>query len=148
MTSSILQLAPRNSKLAAESMTTVRSTPRSGFGRLHVEGKLRWAVLLALTLVAPAAGQEPVRHWRHAGAMPPGAIGRQRLMRGEPLSGYCQAVEIRAPQGARIAPAAGATSVRASKTANRSLPSTCSRPEPLRIVERTVVIESVASREF
>lgn len=89
-------------------MTTVRSTKRSGFGRLRVEGKLRWAVLLALTLVAPAAGQEPVRHWRHAGAMPPGAIGRQRLMRGEPLSGYCQAVEIRAPQGARIAPAAGA----------------------------------------
>lgn len=29
-------------------------------------------------------------------------------MRGEPLSGYCQAVELRAPQGARVAPAAGA----------------------------------------
>ena len=94
--------------LATSSMTTVRSTQRSGLGRLRVDGKLRLAVLLALTLVAPAAGQEPVRHWRHAGAMPPGAIGRQRLMRGEPLSGYCQAVEIRAPQGARIAPAAGA----------------------------------------
>jgi hypothetical protein len=38
--------------------------------------------------------------------MPPGAIGRQRLLRGGPLSGYCQPVEIRAPQGARIAPAA------------------------------------------
>jgi hypothetical protein len=89
-------------------MTTVRSKQRSGLGQLRVEGKLSLAVLLALTLVAPAAAQEPVRHWRHAGAMPPGAIGRQRLMRGGPLSGYCQAVEIRAPQGARIAPAAGA----------------------------------------
>ncbi|BBO34940.1 hypothetical protein [Lacipirellula parvula] len=83
-------------------MTTVRCTTRP------VEGKLRLAVLLALTLAAPAAAQEPVRHWTHAGAMPPGAIGRQRLMRGEPLSGYCQAVELRAPQGARVAPAAGA----------------------------------------
>jgi hypothetical protein len=39
--------------------------------------------------------------------MPPGAIGRQRLMRGGPLSGFCQPVEIRAPGGTRIAPAAG-----------------------------------------
>ena len=39
--------------------------------------------------------------------MPPGAIGSQRLLRGGPLSGYCQPVEIRAPQGARIAPATG-----------------------------------------
>ncbi|MCG8448112.1 MAG: hypothetical protein MI725_00855 [Pirellulales bacterium] len=51
--------------------------------------------------------QDRAVHWRHAGAMPPGAIGRQRLLRGGPLSGFCQPVEIRAPQGARIAPAAG-----------------------------------------
>ena len=89
-------------------MTTVRSNKRRGFGRVRVEGKLRLAVLLALTLAAPAAGEERAVHWRHAGAMPPGAIGRQRLMRGGPLSGYCQAVEIRAPKGARVAPAAGA----------------------------------------
>jgi hypothetical protein len=37
--------------------------------------------------------------------MPPGAIGRQRLLRGGPLSGYSQPVEVRAPSGARIAPA-------------------------------------------
>jgi uncharacterized repeat protein (TIGR01451 family) len=35
--------------------------------------------------------------------MPPGAIGSQRLHRGGPLSGYFQPVQIRAPQGARIA---------------------------------------------
>ncbi len=44
-------------------------------------------------------------HWHHAGAMPPGAIGRQHGQ--SPLSGDCQPVEIRAPQGARISPAAG-----------------------------------------
>src|SRR5688572_10446062 len=80
-------------------MTTVR--------RQGVEGKLRWAVLICLALATPAFGQDRPVHWRHAGAMPPGAIGRQRLMRGGPLSGYCQPVEIRAPQGARIAPALG-----------------------------------------
>lgn len=52
-------------------------------------------------------------HWLHAGAMPPGAIGRQRLLGSGPLSGYCQSgyrqpVEIRVPSGARIAPAVGA----------------------------------------
>lgn len=82
-------------------MTTVRL--------LQVEGKLRWAVLLCLAALAtPALGQDGPVHWSHAGAMPPGAIGRQRLLRGGPLSGYCQPVEIRAPQGARIAPAMGA----------------------------------------
>jgi hypothetical protein len=34
--------------------------------------------------------------------MPPGAIGSLRLLRGGPLSGYFQPVQIRAPQGARI----------------------------------------------
>ena len=74
--------------------------------RLQVEGKLRWAVLMCLALSAPAFGQDASAHWRHVGAMPPGAIGSQRLVRGGPLSGYCQPVEIRAPHGARIAPAA------------------------------------------
>lgn len=88
-------------------MTTVRSLSRAAHQRMRVVGKLRWAVLACLVLAAPAVGQDRPVHWRHAGAMPPGAIGRQRLMRGGPLSGYCQAVEIRAPHGARIAPAAG-----------------------------------------
>ena len=94
-----LPLATRNSRLATFlRMTTVRSS---------VEGKLRWAVLICLAIATPALGQDRPVHWRHAGAMPPGAIGRQRLMRGGPLSGYCQPVEIRAPRGARIAPALG-----------------------------------------
>ena len=89
-------------------MTTVRLLHRFGNCRSRVEGKLRWAVLVCLASVTPAFGQDRPVHWRHDGAMPPGAIGRLRLMRGGPLSGYCQPVEIRAPQGARIAPAIGA----------------------------------------
>src|SRR4029079_9256716 len=42
-------------------------------------------------------------HWLNAGALPPGAIGSQRLHRGGPLQGYFQPVRIRAPEGARIA---------------------------------------------
>jgi len=67
------------------------------------------AVLIGLAYGAEALAAEKSVHWHHAGAMPPGAIGRQRLLRGTPLLGACQPVEIRAPQGARIAPAAGTT---------------------------------------
>ena len=72
-----------------------------------VAGKMLRAVLVGLTCCTAVHAQDRPVHWHHAGAMPPGAIGRQRLLRGGPLSGFCQPVEIRAPQGARIAPAAG-----------------------------------------
>lgn len=47
--------------------------------------------------------EPPSRHWLHAGAMPPGAIGNQRLLRGGPLLGYEQPVELRLPEGMSIA---------------------------------------------
>ncbi len=72
-----------------------------------VAGKMLRAVLVGLTCSTAVFAQDRPVHWLHSGAMPPGAIGRQRLMRGGPLSGFCQPVEIRAPKGARIAPAAG-----------------------------------------
>lgn len=50
-----------------------------------------------------AVAEEPPKHWLHAGALPPGAIGSFRLMRGGPLSGYLQPVQIRVPQGTRTA---------------------------------------------
>ncbi len=74
--------------------------------RMRVEGILRWAVLVGLLSGLTASAQERPVHWLNAGAMPPGAIGSQRLHRGGPLSGYFQPVRIRAPQGARIALAA------------------------------------------
>ncbi len=101
------RLAIRDSLLSPY-MTTVRLLHRFGFGRMRVEGKLRWTVLFCLACALPARAQSgaPV-HWSHAGAMPPGAIGRLRLLRGGPLSGYCQPVQLRAPKGARVAPAVG-----------------------------------------
>ena len=72
-----------------------------------VAGKMLKAVLVILMCGASVFAQDRPVHWHHAGAMPPGAIGHQRLLRGGPLSGFCQPVEIRAPQGARISPAAG-----------------------------------------
>jgi len=88
-------------------MTTIYTLCKSGFDRGSVRSKLQWAVLLCLTLAAQALGQREVVHWNHAGAMPPGAIGRQRLARGGPLSGFCQPVAIRAAHAVRIAPAVG-----------------------------------------
>ena len=37
--------------------------------------------------------------------MPPGAIGSQQLLRGGPLPGYFQPVEVRVPEGATVSPA-------------------------------------------
>jgi hypothetical protein len=89
-------------------MTTDCTTQPRDFGRGKIAGSLLLAVLIGLSCGAEALAAEKSVHWHHAGAMPPGAIGRQRLLRGTPLAGACQPVEIRAPQGARIAPAAGA----------------------------------------
>ena len=84
-------------------MTTVLVLARPVTSRARVEGILRWAVLAVFGSWLPASAQQPPVHWLHAGAMPPGAIGSLRLHRGGPLSGYFQPVQIRAPQGARIA---------------------------------------------
>lgn len=83
-------------------MTMVLELART-LRRSRVEGILRWAVLVGLTSSLTAAAEDQPVHWLNAGAMPPGAIGSQRLERGGPLSGYFQPVRIRAPKGARIA---------------------------------------------
>jgi hypothetical protein len=83
-------------------MTTVLVLARS-LRRMRVEGILRQAVLVVLVSGLTASAQDRPVHWLNAGAMPPGAIGSQRLGRGGPLPGYFQPVRIRAPEGARIA---------------------------------------------
>lgn len=50
---------------------------------------------------AALAQRGPV-HYFHSGDMPPGAIGQGQLLRGGPLPGYFQPVEIKAPKGAEI----------------------------------------------
>ncbi len=57
--------------------------------------------LVVATCNLPAA--EPVVHYEHAGALPPGAIGGRALEQGGPLPGYFQPVAIEAPPGASVA---------------------------------------------
>lgn len=83
-------------------MTTVRCLRHFTLRWRLVAGKMLWAKLACLTIGLPLMAQNPPVHWLHAGAMPPGAIGGQRLLRGGPLSGYFQPVEIRVPEGSRI----------------------------------------------
>jgi hypothetical protein len=69
-----------------------------------------WAVLFAAGVIlcgitvtprAALAQRNPI-HYFHAADMPPGTIGRGQLLRGGPLPGYFQPVEIKAPAGAKI----------------------------------------------
>ncbi len=94
-------------------MTMVHPPRTSDLERKQIDGKLLWAVLVCLVSVLPTPARGAPVHWHHAGAMPPGAIGRQRLIGSGPLSGvclsnYCQPVEVHVPTGARIAPFQGA----------------------------------------
>ena len=59
---------------------------------------------ICLAMASFACAENPV-HYGHAGAMPPGAIGSQQLLRGGPLPGYFQPVEIRGPQNSQISTA-------------------------------------------
>lgn len=61
------------------------------------------AIVWLHTALSSAA--QPAVHYHHAGVMPPGAIGSQQLMRGGPLPGYFQPVEIKAPKGAVVSTA-------------------------------------------
>ncbi|MEQ8209713.1 MAG: hypothetical protein RH917_07760 [Lacipirellulaceae bacterium] len=76
-----------------------------------IDGKLLKAALLFVLCGSPCVAAQPTAgHWLHSSALPPGAIGRQRLARGGAVQGYCQPVEIRAPKGVRISPAVGSSS--------------------------------------
>ncbi|QDU55875.1 hypothetical protein [Aeoliella mucimassa] len=70
-------------------------------------GSLHLATLLCVLGTSLAGAQTPATHPLHAGAMQPGAIGSQRLLRGGPLSGYTQPVEIRVPEGTEVGMATG-----------------------------------------
>src|SRR5262245_18603799 len=83
-------------------MPTVLPNEHSVSHRMRVPDLLRRAMLVCAVTASTANAQRPPVHWLHAGAMPPGAIGSQRLTRGGPVSGYFQPVKIQAPQGAWI----------------------------------------------
>jgi hypothetical protein len=59
--------------------------------------------LVASTAVAPWASAQPPVHYLLRADMPPGVIGTTQLQRGGPRGGYFQPVEVRGPEGTRIA---------------------------------------------
>jgi hypothetical protein len=62
-----------------------------------------WAVWIVLVLASSVSAQTRPYHYFYRADMPPGSIGSAQLMRGGPLPGYPQVVEISAPEGAEIA---------------------------------------------
>ena len=67
--------------------------------------RLAMLCLAWLAQVATAAAQADV-HYQFDGFAPPGAVGSWRLLRGGPVPGYFQPVEIIAPEGVSVALAA------------------------------------------
>jgi hypothetical protein len=67
----------------------------------HVFRRLLYVFVLWLLTTAQANAQEKV-HMLHAGKLPPGAIGAQQLLRGGPLAGYFQPIQIKVPTGALV----------------------------------------------
>ena len=88
-------------------MTTVRPLRAALSQQGQAAGKMLLALLVGLSPGLPLSAQSPQAHWLNAGAMPPGAIGSQRLLRGGPLFGYKQPVELRAPDGIEVSTASG-----------------------------------------
>ena len=89
-------------------MTTVRplsvAPPRRGLAL----GNLMLAIAVAVGSSTPLSAQSPPKHWLHADSLPPGAIGAQRLLRGGPLFGYTQPLELHAPEGITLSVMSGA----------------------------------------
>jgi hypothetical protein len=85
-------------------MTVVHQL-RNRIRPVRVAGIVIVSVLTWITGESRLAADPPPVHYNHAGIMPPGAIGSQQLMRGGPLPGYFQPVEIKAPEGTQISPA-------------------------------------------
>ena len=58
--------------------------------------------LVALLALAPAAQAQGPWHYLHKANLPPGVIGQRQLLRGGPLEGYFQPVEVTVPEGALV----------------------------------------------
>jgi hypothetical protein len=81
-------------------MVQLLRSQASGLGRVAcslLAVALAWSMLSASL---PAAG--PPVHFEHADSLPTGAIGSAQLLRGGPLPGYFQPVEIKGPPGALV----------------------------------------------
>jgi len=86
-------------------MTMVHKLRSRATGLARVASAMTVVVLAGMSRAAVLQAADPPVHYNHAGVMPPGAIGSQQLLRGGPLPGYFQPVEIKAPKGALISTA-------------------------------------------
>lgn len=95
-------------------MTMVRPFSDAPSRRGLALGKRMMAIMMMCGVSSSLSAQTSSPHWLHAGVMPPGAIGAQRLLRGGPLSGfiplsgYGQPVELTAPEGITLSSSRGA----------------------------------------
>jgi hypothetical protein len=71
-------------------------------GWVRLVGRTAVAMAVCLLAAGPLVAQQPPVHFQHHGIMPPGAIGSRQLLRGGPLPGFFQPVQIRAPNGVLI----------------------------------------------
>ena len=62
-----------------------------------------WAAAIVVLCAASAFSQSPPVHYWQPGPTPPGAVAAMKLLRGGPIAGYAQPVEIRGPEGTRAA---------------------------------------------
>ena len=62
----------------------------------------KFALAAALIAASSAAVAQPPVHYLHRANLPPGEVGQRQLMRGGPLAGYFQPVEVRAPKDSLI----------------------------------------------
>jgi hypothetical protein len=60
-------------------------------------------LVISATIASLGAAQHQPHHYFQRADLPPGAIGSAQLMRGGPLPGHYQAVEISAPEGVQLA---------------------------------------------
>ena len=82
-------------------------------------------LLIAAACTAPCFGQAafetpPKRHYFHHYRLPPGAIGQGQLLRGYPMRGYFQPVEVSGPAGSRVSLAEGGHFAPATKNVARA----------------------------
>ena len=59
-------------------------------------------MLLSACAVGTAFGQREPVHYFHSSRLPPGTIGPSQLLRGGPLAGYFQPLEVRGPEGMEV----------------------------------------------
>ena len=86
-------------------MTMVHKLRSQVTSLAKVASAMTVVVLAGMSRAAWLQAADPPVHYNHAGLMPPGAIGSQQLLRGGPLPGYFQPVEIKTPPGALISTA-------------------------------------------